>query len=252
MRRIGPQQGVSGYHLARWRGLTGRPRAFFLPAPDRNVPRSSQTGPYRHSWPPVTLSCRPGRLSSATTGRCRGHSGGPAIVGSRAVSGSNPMGPSTRTSEQGGSGWCIARSRSSSRARATAWTAPGAATSGNCRSPRRTRNEAESARGRGVSRHHLARWRGLTGRPRTFSRPAPDRNVPRSSQTGPFRHSWPSVALVSPMVGCPPPPPADVAAHTPGVPVVVGSRAVSGSHQIPRSARTRRSGLIQRSPRITT
>ena len=162
MRRIGPQQGVSGYHLARWRGLTGRPRAFFLPAPDRNVPRSSQTGPYRHSWPPVTLSCRPGRLSSATTGRCRGHSGGPAIVGSRAVSGSNPMGPSTRTSEQGGSGWCIARSRSSSRARATAWTAPGAATSGNCRSPRRTRNEAESARGRGVSRHHLARWRGLT------------------------------------------------------------------------------------------
>ena len=94
--------GVSRYHLARRRGLTSRPRAIFLPAPGRSVPRSSHTGPYRHSRPSVTLSCRPGRLSSAITGRCRvGHACGPAVVGSRAVSGSNQMAPNTRTRRSG-------------------------------------------------------------------------------------------------------------------------------------------------------
>ena len=79
--------GVSRYHLARRRGLTGRPGAIFLPAPGRSVPRSSHTGPYRHSWPSVTLSCRPSRLpSAANTGRRRrGHPAVPAVDGSRAA-----------------------------------------------------------------------------------------------------------------------------------------------------------------------
>ena len=51
---------------------------------------------------PTSLSGRPGRLSSAITGRCRVvHACGPAVVGSRAVSGSNQMAPSTRTSRSG-------------------------------------------------------------------------------------------------------------------------------------------------------
>ena len=95
--------GVSRYHLARRRGLTGRPGAIFLPAPGRSVPRSSHTGPYRHSWPSVTLSCRPSRLpSAANTGRRRrGHPAVPAVDGSRAASASNQMAPSTRTRRSG-------------------------------------------------------------------------------------------------------------------------------------------------------
>ena len=171
---------------------------------------------------------------------------------------------------------CIPPSRSSSRARATAWTARSA--HGNCRSRRRTRNDAASGRGTGVFRYHLARRRGLTGRPGVifFRRrtemdpearepghiglPGPPalahvaRSAGLSQPSMSPRSPWRSRAISTRLgprplsrgtrAGGPPPPPAEPAPHAGG----------SGGGRFPehRNTPTRRSGLIQRSPRFTT
>ena len=61
----------------------------------------------------------------------------------------------------------------------------------------------------------------------------------------------PSLSRVA-QVGCPPPSPAGCRVGHACGPAVVGSRAVSGSNQMAPNTRTRRSGLIQRSPRFAT
>ena len=53
-------RGCPRYHLARPRGLTGRPGAIFSQTPDRNVPRNPHPGPCRHGWPLHHRRCMSG------------------------------------------------------------------------------------------------------------------------------------------------------------------------------------------------
>ena len=106
---------------------------------------------------------------------------------------------------------------------------------------------------RGCSGTHLARRRGLTGRPGAifFRRWAESASEARRSvQRGLPRHSS---ATLSARPGLPPSAtPTDDPAATGGLPAAVGSGSVSGSNLTAPSTRTRRSGLIQHSPRFTT
>ena len=99
-------RGCSTYHLARRRGRPYRPswRDCSPGAGSQCAPKLADRAisALRHCWPSVTLSCHPSRSSSATTGRTRGaRPAAPAVVGSRAASGSNQMTRSTRTRRSG-------------------------------------------------------------------------------------------------------------------------------------------------------